>query len=93
MNTIINLYSDKPGEIKRFLKEFYQKDILLENELKWEKKFENPIEIVEIIAAIIDNNSEFKINSWISLDNGVFINVTDNNLDQIIRYLYERYPY
>ena len=93
MNTIINLYSDKPGEIKRFLKEFYQKDILLENELKWEKKFENPIEIVEIIAAIIDNNSEFKINSWISVDNGVFINVTDNNLDQIIRYLYERYPY
>lgn len=93
MSTIVNLYSDKPGDIKKFLEEFYQENIILKNDLKWEKEFNNPIEIVEIISAIIDNNSEFKINSWISLDTGVFINVTDSNLDQIIRYLYERYPY
>lgn len=93
MSTIINLYSDKSGEIKKFLEEFYQQKIELKNDLKWEKEFKNPIEIVEIISAIIDNNNKFKINSWISLDNGIFINVTDSNLDQIIRYLYERYPY
>lgn len=93
MNTIINLYSDKPGEIQRFLQNYYNEDISLKNDLKWEKKFENPIEIVEIISAIVDNNSKFKINAWISLDSGVFINVTETNLDQIIRYLYERYPY
>ena len=93
MNTIINLYSDKPGEIQRFLQNYYNEDISLKNDLKWEKEFENPIEIVEIISAIVDNNSKFKINAWISLDSGVFINVTETNLDQIIRYLYERYPY
>ncbi len=93
MNTIVNLYSEKKGEIKRFLNKYYDKDIVLENDLKWEKEFENPIEITNIISALIDNNSKFKINTWISLDIGIFINVTETNLDQIIRYLFERYPY
>ena len=93
MNTIVNLYSEKKGEIKRFLNKYYDKDIVLENDLKWEKEFENPIEITNIISALIDNNSKFKINTWISLDIGIFINVTESNLDQIIRYLFERYPY
>ena len=30
---------------------------------------------------------------WISMDEGLFINVTDSNADSIIKYLYERYPY
>ena len=93
LNTIVNLYSEKKGEIKRFLNKYYDKDIVLENDLKWEKEFENPIEITNIISALIDNNSKFKINTWISLDIGIFINVTETNLDQIIRYLFERYPY
>ena len=30
---------------------------------------------------------------WVSLDKGVFINVTEENADNLIKYLYERYPY
>ena len=54
---------------------------------------ENPIEIADIIGVFIDNNDVFDINMWVSLDKDFFINVTDNNADQIIRYLFERYPY
>ena len=61
--------------------------------LEWKKEFENPIEIADIIGVFIDNNEKFKINMWISLDKGFFLNVTDYNADQIIRYLFERYPY
>ena len=93
MYSIVNLYSDKPNEIKRFLDIFFEKNCILENDLKWEKEFENPVEMAEIIAAIIDNNDKFKINIWISLDKDFFINVTDYNSDKIIRYLFERYPY
>lgn len=93
MYTIVNLYSDKPGEIKRFLKDFYNKDISINNDLKWEKKYDNSIEIADIIGTFIDNNEKYKINMWISLDEGTFINVTDYNVDEIIKYLYERYPY
>ena len=64
-----------------------------ENDLKWEKRYYNSIEIADIIAAYIDNNNKYKINMWISLDKDTFINVTNYNANEIIKYLYERYPY
>ncbi len=93
MGTIVNLYSDKKGEIAKFLKNFYNKNIHLQNDLKWEKNFDNPIEMVDILGTYVDNNDMYKINMWISLDEDAFINVTENNADKLIRYLYERYPY
>ena len=93
MFTIVNLYSDKKGEISKFLSDFYNKEINLESDLKWENKYDNSIEIADIVGTFIDNNDKYKINMWISLDEGTFINVTDDNADNIIRYLYERFPY
>lgn len=93
MFTIVNLYSDKKGEISKFLSDFYNKEINLDNDLKWENKYDNSIEIADIVGTFIDNNDKYKINMWISLDEGTFINVTDDNADNIIRYLYERFPY
>ncbi len=93
METIVDLYSDKKGEISRFLGKFYKNNISIQNDLKWEKVFENPVEMADIIGAFIDNKDLYKINMWVSLDRGAFINVTENNADKLIRYLYERYPY
>lgn len=93
MNSVVSLYSMKKNEIKRFLDIFYEKDVKLDNNLEWKRNFENPIEITDIIGAFIDNNDRFNIAMWISLDEGIFINITDDNADKIIRYLFERYPY
>ena len=38
-------------------------------------------------------NDKFSINMWISLDKDVLVNITPFNSDEIIRYLYERFPY
>ena len=93
MSVFVNLYSKKDNEISRFLNS-YNKELLEDkSSLKWEKEFKNPIEIADIIGVFIDNNEDFDINMWISLDQDFFINVTNNNSDQIIRYLFERYPY
>lgn len=93
MKVSVNLYSTENGEIQRFLTSFYNKKIELENDLKWNKEFENPIEMNDMIGTFIENNDRYKINMWISLDKGIYINVTDHNADKIIRYIYERYPY
>ena len=93
MSVTVNLYSNEKSEIKRFLSSFYDENISIDNDLKWEHCFENPIESADIIGVFIDNNENFKINMWVSLDEGFFINITDFNADKIIRYLYERYPY
>ena len=93
MSVTVNLYSNEKSEIKRFLSSFYDENINIDNDLKWEHYFENPIETADIIGVFIDNNENFKINMCVSLDEGFFINITDFNADKIIRYLYERYPY
>ena len=94
MNAIVRLYSNKVNEISSFLQHF-----LMENDsdhinlLEWEKKYQNPVEIADIIGTFIDNNDKYSINMWVSIDEGIFINVNDSNADSIIRYLYERFPW
>ncbi len=94
MNSVVKLYSTTNGEILRFLKNFDNKtNYELKDDLLWEKEYENPLEMADIITALIENQEDYKINIWISLDKDMLINVTKNNADDIIRYLFERYPY
>ena len=93
MGTIVRLYSNIQGEIEKFLIDFYGSCIVTEADLEWEKVFENPIEIVDIIGAFIENSDIYKISMWICIDKGCFIHISEDNADEIIRYLYERFPY
>ena len=87
------LFSNKDGEINNFLKKFYNSHISNQNLFSWKKDFPNPIEISEIAAAFSDNQNDFDINMWISLDEDVFIKISPQNADGVIKYLFERYPY
>lgn len=95
----VRLYSNKNNEIYNFLNKFFGDNFVKEvnkdysNVLEWENIYFNPIEIANILGVFIDNKDKFAISMWVSLDEGFFINVTDDNSDKIIRYLYERYPY
>ena len=63
------------------------------NQLKWEKESANPVELADIIGTFIDNSDDYLLNMWLSLDKDVFVNITSENADDVIRYLYERFPY
>lgn len=89
----IKIQSTKPGEIDRFLSEFFNTQIYLREKNCWERDYKNPIEISDIIGAYIDNKEDFDIKLWINLDKDVFININEENADEIIKYLFERYPY
>lgn len=93
MIATVNLYSNKKGELNRFLSSFYNTNFDIENSLKWEKEYKNPVELAEIIGVFSDNSDDYLLNMWVSIDKNVFINVTDDNSDSIIKYLYERFPY
>lgn len=94
MSVVVSLYSKKNNEIYKFLNSYNEKIISTQKKLlEWKKEFKNPIEIADIIGVFIDNNENYDINMWISLDKDLFINVTDYNANKIIRYLFERYPY
>ena len=93
MVTCVNLYSEKKGEINRFLSKYYNTDIGLDENLRWEKEYQNPVEISDLIGVYIDNIDSFSINMFVSLDKNIYINITERNGNSIIQYLYERFPY
>jgi len=91
MGTKISLYSVKNNEINRFLTKFFDQNPNAEKD-EWEKEYSNPIEMADLIGVFLENNDQYNIAMWVSLDPGIFIHITDENGDKIIRYLYERYP-
>jgi len=90
----LKLYSTDSNEILDFLNLFYNNSLQSHTLFFWEKSFENPLEMADIIAAFIDNkNNYICTNMWVSIDSGVFINIKEDNYNSFIQYLFERYPY
>lgn len=96
MQSIVRLYSVSASEIERFLTHFYGENSIkndIKNNKQWQKEYPNPVELVDIIGAYIENIDDYNLTMWISIDSGVFIKITPDNADELIRYLYERFPY
>ena len=93
MYVTVHLYSDKYGELNTFLSKFYNTDLEIYENSHWEKKYTNPIELAEIVGVFLDNVEDYSILMWICLDKNVYINVNEKNGNDIIKYLYERFPW
>ncbi len=87
------LFSYKHGVINNFLNKFYNSNIKTEDSLFWKKDFPNPVDISEIIATFSDNNYYFDIDMWVSFDKDIFVKISPENTDLVIKYIFERYPY
>lgn len=90
---ILKLRSTKKNEINKFLSKFYNTNLDISEDLTWQKEYTNPIEISDLIGVFIDNINMYNIKMWISLDKYIYINVSNSNGNEIIKYLFERFPY
>lgn len=86
----ISLYCEDNEILSSFLNKYYNKNF--KNTME-DISFDNPIELVDLISIIVDNNDKYPISAWINLDEDIYIKVTNSNANDIIKYLYERYPY
>ena len=93
MLVTVNLRSKKENEINKFLSSFYNTNMNIPKELTWQHQYKNPIEITDIIGVFVDNLDYYDLKMWVCLDKNIYINISDNNGDKIIRYLFERFPY
>ena len=92
MLSSISIFSDQKGEINKFLSDYYNTNLDIEDKLKWQRKYKNPIEMVDLIGVFIENSDKYQINVWVCLDADVYIRISNKNADKLIRYLYQRYP-
>lgn len=93
MLVTLKLKSKKRNEINKFLSSFYNTNMDISENLIWTKEYQNPIEVSEIIGVYIDNIDSYNLKMWLCLDKNIYINITDSNGDDIIKYLFERFPY
>ena len=93
MYATVHLYSKKLGELNKILSKFYNTNLEIYEDLSCEKKYNNPIELAEIVGVFIDNIEDYLIHMWICLDKDMYIHINEKNGNDIIKYLYERLPY
>lgn len=98
MKYIAKLYSSKPNEISNYLNRFFQaleipKTLKKPDLFEWESDYNNPIDLVDLINFHQDQCDDFQVELWICLDKNLFIHVTKEIADQVVRYIYERFPY
>ncbi len=93
MEYSVKIYSKFDDEIENFLKLYFNEAITLEDKHFWKRNFETPVELIDICTTFIDNKEKFKANMWISLDKDVYIEISESNINQLVKYIYERFPY
>ena len=93
MSITVRLRSKKKNEINRFLSLYYDTNMGINDDLTWKKDYKNPIEVSDIIGVYIDNIDSYDLHMWLCLDKNVYINITNSNGNDVIRYLFERFPY
>ena len=91
----VYLFSKNISDIEKFLSSFFenQKSPNINIFDNYKISFANPVEICDVISAVVDNNDKYHISAWINLDDELYIKATSNNINDIIKYIFERYPY
>ena len=89
----VRLQSKRKGELNKFLSKFYDTNLEIESENKWLKEYKNPVEITDLIGVFIDNINKYDIKMWVNLDKDIYIKISEQNANTVIKYLFERYPY
>lgn len=97
MAITVSMWSGKTGDIKKFLDKYYGKDGKIDEDVdKWIYVYNKPLEAIDIISAVMDNNDKYSICLCIQVDDGDIHPVTYENHNDIIKgilYLfYEEIP-
>lgn len=92
MAITINLVSEEKNLINNFLLSFFGKDMLTdENTTEWSYTLPSPLTSVELISAVMDNYNEGSITCWVSLDPNIFLKVREDNYNELIKYIFQRF--
>ena len=92
MSITINLVSEKRGELEQFLSNYFEKDMSVDSDtLEWTYTFRKPLDSVSMINAIIDNSDIYSFVPWISLDKDLFIKIEENNHNDLVKYIFDRF--
>ena len=88
----ITLLSEKPSELNQFLNTYFDKEVDVTDEaFMWSCIYQEPLASISLISTLIDNNEKYKIEALISIEHLNSIKVSEENIDDLIKFMYFRY--
>ncbi len=92
MAITVSMWSDKKGEIKRFLSSFYQKEVKMDEDIgQWIYVYNKPLEAIDIISAVMDNKDKFRISMCLQVDRADVHIITEQNHNDIVKGILQLY--
>jgi hypothetical protein len=86
MSIEVNLWTNRKGELKRFLERYYCKEIEMDEDVdRWIYVYNKPVEAVDIISAVMDNNDKYQISVCIQVNQGDIHPITAENHNDVIK--------
>jgi hypothetical protein len=86
MAVVVNLWSKKVGEIKKFLERYYEKEVRMDEDVEqWTYVYNKPLDSIDIISAVMDNSDIFQVAIYIQIDKCDICPVTAENYNDIIK--------
>ena len=86
---IVTLLAEKPCELNKFLSAYYSKDMEInDGAFRWSCVFKKPLDSICILATLIDNIEDYKIEALISIDKYDNIRVSEDNINDLVKLLY-----
>lgn len=85
-NVMVTLLAKKPCELSKFLNSYFNAQIINDDcSFKWSCFFERPVETINLLSTLADNNEKFNIDAMISINKDSSIHITDENINELIK--------
>ena len=89
----ISLVSEQNNVINNFLTNFFDNKITADADTyEWDYSLKNDLESIDLISCLMDNIDLYpSLNLWVSFDPNLFIKVKEDNYENLIKYIANRY--
>ena len=89
----ISLVSEQNNVINNFLTSFFDNKITADvDTYEWDYSLKNDLESIDLISCLMDNIDAYPaLNLWVSFDPNLFIKVKEDNYENLIKYIANRY--
>lgn len=89
MTISVNLRSKKKGELNKFLEKYYEEEDIIGDDIgTWIYVYNKPLEAVDLISAVMDNDHNFDISIFIQVDDGYIHPITSENYNGVVKDFY-----
>lgn len=89
----ISLVSEEYNAINQFISNFSDNKITVDQDTyEWDYTLTNNLEAIDLVSSLMDNTELYSsITLWVSFDPNLFIKIKEDNYENIIQYIANRY--